>query len=143
MDKELKWEKLLSNQGWLKGFTSCVYQEAKEIFPDTSSSSRYCTTVNRIVYRRLDRLKIPTAYLEHEAIRGSVSHGFSRVKGRLNWVVDLQYKFSVPEELRGQITDYMVIPYSKKSEVIAGLDRYHIPKIYHDYWLEELFWDQA
>ena len=145
----LRGDELVQDNEWMSSFSHKVLAMSGSYLTTAytkdvvvSADSMYCTVVNRIAANELQAEGIAIEYLEHERERGSVSHAFLRSqRGPRKNIFDFQYLQFVPHDQREGLPPYLVINYTSKEEVVAGLIEHRVPQIYHNYWLEELFWE--
>lgn len=140
------WERLIFDKKWMRKLAEDTYSVVQQellkghsLDVGVNAYSVYCSYVNSRISTFLKTQGVPAEYLEHG--RGTVDHGFVRIKGHKKYVVDFQY-LQFQEEATTD-SPHMVFSYSTRGDVEQKLKRFGIKNSrYQNYFLDELFWDE-
>lgn len=124
-------------------FAPTIYAEAELLANTThmfspepvsvASDSRYCTLVNGVAVRLLQRNGIPASLKQAwSGVEDFVDHAHVSV-GRTT-LADYQYLQFVPEGQRAGLPNCMVISFVSKSDLTEKLHTFHIQEKFHPYW---------
>lgn len=136
------------NKEWMDSVQDRAYKAAQPIISAhgggrIAPETKYCHFVNKELKRILTSEGIAAEYQEdvdEHSKRGTILHAFTTAnyEGE-NFLLDLQYKQFVPEEMRGKLPDYIVVSYNSEQDVREGLRKYHVEEDRIKHWTAALY----